>query len=181
VTSTQQRSKPSTSQLESHPKSALILPRHFASLIESNTGSDTTDPWYSSDVFLAIDTHSIASYTHGSPFSSILCAGDTGGFVTVIDVSFDPEDPGDHAEEHPHYGGRLRILPSLIYCDLFAMMAAQTQFPEDMWPLAMWHPEQIYVGPTVGVQVRLWKQARSVRDRLMYVLVKRFEEMGASR
>jgi hypothetical protein len=56
------------------------------------------------------------------------------------------------------------------------MMASQTQFPEDMWPLAMWHPEQVYVGPTVGVQERLWKQARGVRDRLLETLVRKFEK-----
>lgn len=61
------------------------------------------------------------------------------------------------------------------------MMAAQTQFPEDMWPLAMWHPEQIYVGPTVKVQELLWKQAREFRERLLDILVRRFEEVGASR
>jgi hypothetical protein len=56
------------------------------------------------------------------------------------------------------------------------MIASQTQFPEDMWPLAMWHPEQVYVGPTVGVQEELWNQARGMRDRLLEMLVIKFEK-----
>ena len=33
-------------------------------------------------------------------------------------------------------------------------------YPEDLWPLAMHHPWQMYVGPVVERQKQLWKKTR---------------------
>ncbi|KAF2708476.1 hypothetical protein K504DRAFT_468808 [Pleomassaria siparia CBS 279.74] len=145
--------------------------KHFATLTSANIGDDSADPFFFSEVFLAIDSSSYDSFAYTSPFTPLLCAGDTGGFVTAIDVTFDVNDLGDHADESPHYPGWLRILPNLVYGDFFAMMSAQTQFPEDLWPLAMEHPEFVYVGPTVELQVKLWRQAKEVRWRLLQMIV----------
>jgi hypothetical protein len=85
-------------------------------------------------------------------------AGDFGGFLTAVEANFDPDNPGEHAEESPGFTGQMRVLGSLIWSDLYALAAAQTAYPEDLWPLAMNHPWQVYVGPYVDVQRKLWKK-----------------------
>jgi hypothetical protein len=79
-----------------------------------------------------------------------------GGFVTAVDAGFDPNDPGEHAEESPDFSGRMRILGNLLWSDLFALGKAQAASAEDLWPLAMHHPWQVYVGPVVPKQKELW-------------------------
>jgi hypothetical protein len=91
--------------------------------------------------------------------------------VTAVDVAFDPDERGEHAEESPFYSGFLRILGSLIYCDLYAMVAAQTQYPEELWPLAMNHPDLVYAGPTVRAQVERWKAITKMKIGLLGTLV----------
>jgi hypothetical protein len=66
-----------------------------------------------------------------------------GGFVTAVDAGFDPNDPGEHAEESPDFSGRMRILGNLLWSDLFALGKAQAASAEDLWPLAMHHPWQV--------------------------------------
>ncbi|KAF2468711.1 uncharacterized protein BDR25DRAFT_289550 [Lindgomyces ingoldianus] len=127
--------------------------------------------WWASSVFLAVDTPSYTSYTQPYPLSSLLCPGDTGGFVLAIDASFTPPSadtpPDPHAEESPHYPGQFRILGCLVFGDLFPLLSAQAQFLEDLWPLAMWHPELVYVGPTVKKQVEMWKRVWEVKVRVL--------------
>lgn len=126
-----------------------------------------------------MDFSSYASYTFGSPFSSTLLPGDTGGFVTAVDVEFDPNDRGGHAEESPHYPGQLRVLGNLVYPDLYAMLAAQTQGPEELWPLAMNHPELVYTGPTVKAQVDQWKKASKWKISMLDILSQGVKTQGA--
>jgi hypothetical protein len=132
-------------------------------------------------VFLVVDHSSYASYTYGSPFSSALLSGDTGGFVTVVDADFDPNDRGDHAEESPHYPGQLRVLGNLVYPDVYAMLAAQTQGTEELWPLAMNHPELVYTGPTVKAQVERWKQATKWKIRMLDILSQQAKNQSSDR
>jgi hypothetical protein len=110
------------------------------------------------DVFLFVDSASVASYASPPVPADVTPAGDFGGFVTAIDASFDPNNPGDHADESPGFTGHLRILGGLIWSDLFALATAQTAYPEDLWPLAMHHPWKVFVGPTVTVQKKMWKE-----------------------
>jgi hypothetical protein len=132
------------------------------------------------DIFMVADSESYASYMYESPFASSLGPADTGGFLTAVDVPFDPQDRGPHAEESPHYPGKLRILGSLIYPDLYAMSAAQTQGPEELWPLAMNHPELIYTGPTVTAQVAEWKKATAMKLKLLEIAVQSYKRRSAA-
>lgn len=50
------------------------------------------------------------------------------------------------------------------------MLFAQTQGPEDLWPLAMNHPELIYTGTTVKRQVERWKKVNLVKFKLLEIL-----------
>jgi hypothetical protein len=109
------------------------------------------------EVFLAIGDDSVASYM--SPHESSEYPGEDTGFILAVDADFDPEQPDDHADESPGYSGVLRILGNLVWGDLFAMMTAETQFPRELWPLAMDHPEQVYVGWPVPSQVQRWRKS----------------------
>jgi hypothetical protein len=84
--------------------------------------------------------------------------GDFYGFVTAVEADFDPNDPGDHADESPGFTGQLRIHGGLIWSDLYALAKAQVAYPEDLWPLAMDHPWKVYVGPTIPTQRQAWKK-----------------------
>lgn len=134
--------------------------------------------WYDK-YFLAIDTASYDSYIHGSPFSKLLLPGDTGGFVTAVYVSFDPDDR-DRPEESPFYTGRLRILGNLVYCDLYAMLVSQCQSAEELWPLAICHPELIYTGPRVKKQVERWEKVTEVKMRVVEMLGEWVKARGAA-
>jgi hypothetical protein len=86
--------------------------------------------------------------------------GDFGGFVTAVDGRFDPNDPGEHAEESPGFTGRMRISGRLLWSDLYALGKAQAASAEDLWPLAMNHPWQVYVGPVVSKQREIWDDSK---------------------
>jgi hypothetical protein len=145
--------------------------RHFK---EKGQEANTDD--FGDNIFLAIDTPSYDSYTYGPPFADILLPGDTGGFVTAVDSHWRPllpgDDPDDRADESPNYAGRLRILGNLVYPDLYAMLNAQNQYTDDLWPLAMNHPELIYAGTTIEPQVDLWKGVSRMKLSLLDILAK---------
>jgi hypothetical protein len=111
-----------------------------------------------SDTFLVVDYASVASYACQPVPDDMIPTGDFGGFVTAVEANFDPNDPGDHAEESPGFTGRLRILGSLIWSDLYALAQAQAAYPEDLWPLATHHPWNVFVGPSVPAQRQAWKR-----------------------
>lgn len=99
--------------------------------------------------------------------------------MIAVDVGFDGSDRGEHAEESPLYTGHLRILGSLVWSDLYSMAAAQTQYPEELWPLAMNHPDLVYTGPTVRVQVDRWKKVSLVKLKLLEILVEHVKKSEA--
>ncbi|KAI0098899.1 hypothetical protein GGR51DRAFT_417210 [Nemania sp. FL0031] len=107
---------------------------------------------FAKDVFLMVDEASVTSYL-GSPTMSCMSSpdGDTGGFVCAVEADFDPAKGADRPAESPGYGGTLRVLGSLLWDDLSAMIASHSQHPETLWPLAMNHPSHVYVGPVVKV------------------------------
>jgi hypothetical protein len=109
---------------------------------------------------LIADQASIASYLAPTPAPESTVPGDVGGFILAVDADFDAEDRDpDRAEESPGFDGSLRVLGSLLWDDLAALMAMQTQGLEELWGLAMDHPLKIYVGPVTGAQQRSWKSA----------------------
>ncbi|KAI1751549.1 hypothetical protein F4782DRAFT_540824 [Xylaria castorea] len=105
---------------------------------------------FATDIFLIVDEASVASYLGSQTVSS--SAGDAGGFICAVEASFDPAQGADRPAESPDYGGTLRVLGSLLWDDLSALVASHTQHLESLWPLAMNHPSHVYVGPAVEVQ-----------------------------
>ncbi|ORY17081.1 hypothetical protein BCR34DRAFT_597171 [Clohesyomyces aquaticus] len=140
--------------------------RHFTQLKASNEGSN--NPWYNTSVFLTIDSSCYASYSHTHPLSTLLFPGDIGGFVLGVDTGFSAEEQAadEHADETPFYSGQMRILSTLVFSDVFPLMFTQTQFLDDLWPLALRHPELLYVGPTVPAQLKRWKEVWGVKARV---------------
>ncbi|KAF2675840.1 hypothetical protein K458DRAFT_437681 [Lentithecium fluviatile CBS 122367] len=105
--------------------------------------------------FFVIDTPSFISYT--SPSTSIQkqpSYGDHGGFLTLIDtVSY---SSAIIHQEAPGYQNKLRVLGSLVFDDVYPMVVSLVQRPRQLWPLAMRHPEQVYVGPVLEGQEKSW-------------------------
>ncbi|PKY08655.1 hypothetical protein P168DRAFT_263040 [Aspergillus campestris IBT 28561] len=130
-------------------------------------------------VFLVADHASFASYM-GDTYSAatdLLLAGDFTGFVLAVDADYDPEEGCGRPNESPGYHGQMRILGSLVWGDLYGMLSSQSALLEDLWPLVLDHPNQVYVGPTVPRQIHDWRAHNGVRNLLLrqtveYVLAK---------
>lgn len=88
---------------------------------------------FQSDIFLVVDFASLASHTKKSMPEDVAPTGDFGEFVTAMKAEFDPNDPGDHADESPGFTGPLRVLSSLIWSNLYVLAQAQVAYPEDLW------------------------------------------------
>ncbi|KAL2847605.1 hypothetical protein BJX68DRAFT_239393 [Aspergillus pseudodeflectus] len=121
--------------------------------------------------FLVIDTASYASYT-GNTYTSatdLVLPGDHTGFILAVDGDYNEEEGGAHyrPDESPGYMGHMRMLGSLIWGDLYAMLSSQSAILEDLWPLATEHPNQVYVGPTVPLQIKGWRIQNGIRGMLM--------------
>lgn len=114
-----------------------------------------------SEVFLAIDSPSVDPFASSPASLDAHNRDDHKGFILAVDACFDLNDPDAREDESPGYRGELRILSSLVWSDLYAMLAAQTQGPTELWPLAMQHPNNVYVGPVVQVQIEKRRQASS--------------------
>lgn len=92
------------------------------------------------DILLGADKGVIDSYLRPTP--------EQGGFIMAIDADFDPNEPDDErSEESPGYSGVVRVLGSILWDDLGALVKTQTQHLFDVWPLAMNHPDSVYQGP----------------------------------
>jgi hypothetical protein len=138
-----------------HP---LTINRHFHELRDSDGFK------FNESGFLVADEASIKSYIHPFPESSP--PGDLCGFILWIDANLDPNEERKRADESPGYDGTLRILGSLLWEDFAALMVTQTQYDEDLWPLAMHHPLSVYVGPVVKVQRKVWSELENARAAL---------------
>ncbi|KAL6857558.1 hypothetical protein ACO1O0_004998 [Amphichorda felina] len=111
---------------------------HFNSLRQFNL----VPPQAHSNVILTADKAVIDSYLNPTPGQ--------GGFILAIDTDFDSNDvDSSRSDESPGYNGTLRILGSLLWDDVSALMLMQTQYLEELWPLAMNHPRQVYEGPAI--------------------------------
>ncbi|KAJ5314578.1 MAP kinase kinase PBS2 [Penicillium atrosanguineum] len=112
------------------------------------------------NTFLVIDSASFASYTTKAedPTSSGMLPGDSTGFVLAVDPAFDPVNGISRPDESPDYNGHMRILGGLVWGDLYAQLKSQSTELDDLWPLAMHHPNQVYVGPVTPLQVLSWQK-----------------------
>ncbi|KAJ5646997.1 hypothetical protein N7490_003369 [Penicillium lividum] len=137
--------------------------RHFN---KTNEESDANQNVKMQDnVFLAVDSNSFASYTTKSyrAATCLVMAGDFSGFVLAVDPKFDPKEGIERPDESPGYIGQMRILGSLVWGDLFAHFKSQCAILEDLWPLAIDHPNQVYVGAITPLQVYVWRKQNAAR------------------
>lgn len=114
------------------------------------------------NIILAIDAASYASYTTDiyRPTSRRLNHGDFTGFVVAVDLEFNTDLGLERPDESPGYTGEMRVLGNLVWCDLFAQMVSQSVGLKDLWPLAFDHPNQVYIGPTVPLEVAAWRETK---------------------
>ncbi|KAK2753807.1 hypothetical protein FQN55_000170 [Onygenales sp. PD_40] len=115
--------------------------RHFNAFLDSptfSTGLSTT-------VFLAIDHISQITY------NTLGAASSPTGILLAIDPYFDEAVGLDRPDESPGYTGRMHISTNLVWPELFAMNTAQSDWLEDLWPLAMRHSRRVYMGRRVYV------------------------------
>ncbi|KAK8117586.1 uncharacterized protein PG998_005867 [Apiospora kogelbergensis] len=128
------------------------LKRHFTTYTESAAFPENCF----SDMFLVADDASVASYLTRAPQVSIP-GGDVGPFIKAVDALFDPKDAAFRSDESPGFDGTLRVLSSLVWDDMGALLLTQTQGLAELWPLAMEHPLEVYVGPVVEAQTEAWR------------------------
>ncbi|KAL3479237.1 hypothetical protein BJX99DRAFT_86635 [Aspergillus californicus] len=141
---------------------------HFNQNFNNNNGdnSKTKTIDLQRTAFLAINPASFTSYTNPNttnpPINSTTHPHDhsiprsTHPFLLAIDPNFDPAEGPYRPDETPGYTGEMRITGSLIWGDLFAILDTQSATLEELWPLAMHHPEQVYVGPVIPLQLCAW-------------------------
>ncbi|KAL4953190.1 hypothetical protein BDW69DRAFT_9077 [Aspergillus filifer] len=98
--------------------------------------------------FLAIDERSLTSYKSPSR--------NTTKSLLTIDPSFSPSEGPSRPDESPGFTGTLRIHPLLVWNDLYAQLTSQSVSLEDLWPLAMHHPERVYIGPIIPSYLKDW-------------------------
>ncbi|OJD18024.1 hypothetical protein AJ78_01916 [Emergomyces pasteurianus Ep9510] len=131
--------------------------RHFNTFSESLTPSDGMDE----NTILIVDSASLASYSKPSTDDT----DDTDDkHLLAVHAQYDPAEGIERPEESPGYIGSMRILTRLVWSELFALTYNQAQWLEDLWPLAMGHPEKVYVGQTVIELQRRWATARMAGD-----------------
>lgn len=154
---------------------ANSLSRHYNELVDSDKENENDSESGSSEstlplqlqknAFLAVDSASFASYTTDTYEATVpeFDPGDFAGFVLAVDPSFDPKEGPSRPDESPGYNGQMRVLGSLVWGDLYALLESQAAALEDLWPLARHHPNQVYVGPTVPLQVYKWLSQNAIR------------------
>ncbi|KAF5693114.1 hypothetical protein FDENT_2256 [Fusarium denticulatum] len=94
-------------------------------------------------VFLVIDESAMKSYLEPEPGKE--------KFVLAVDANYKPTNQEN--VESPGYKGTLRILGSLLWDELGALLVMQSAFLEHLWPMAMHDAEGIYRGIRVTSQV----------------------------
>jgi hypothetical protein len=87
-------------------------------------------------VFLVIDEATLKSYLEPEPGKE--------KFVLAVDANYKPTN--EENVESPAYKGTLRILGSLLWDELGALLIMQSAFLEHLWPMAMHDAEGIYRG-----------------------------------
>ncbi|CAG8907822.1 unnamed protein product [Penicillium egyptiacum] len=142
--------------------------QHFKSIKDDDDWSNLED-----GAFLVVDSASFASYTTNSysPATSQLITGDFSGFLLAVDPDFDPQKGITRPNESPGFNGQMRILGSLVWSDLYSLLASQTSDLKDYWPLASGHPNMVYVGPTIPWQRYIWQKHSEMRWELLRAVI----------
>ncbi|OAK99959.1 hypothetical protein IQ06DRAFT_294337 [Phaeosphaeriaceae sp. SRC1lsM3a] len=136
--------------------------RHFKSAF---TMLPTLGRFWSYD-FLVVDKQSYASYSTPKeeemrpppPYGP--CFGDNGGHVRLIDTAYEqlPRDLIDHTA--PGYRGEMKVLSTLVFEELYPLIATFSMRPHTLWPCARLHPREVYVGTSDSAQEGWWESKR---------------------
>ncbi|KAJ4005007.1 hypothetical protein NW752_011520 [Fusarium irregulare] len=111
-------------------------------------------------VFLAIDKATIKSYLEPAPSKA--------KFVLAVDAKFDGTDA---SPELPGYKGTMRILGSLLWDELGAMLTTQGASIQDLWPFAMSDSERVYRGPKLDMVLKFPTYEETVAWELASAIV----------
>jgi hypothetical protein len=116
--------------------------------------------------FFAIDAQSYSSYAKPKPeetrppppFRSGF--GSNGGHVRLVDTAY-----GMYPQHHidatsPGYKGELKVLSTLVFEEVYPLLATHSLRPLELWPLARLHPREVYVGTTDHAQEAWWEFER---------------------
>jgi hypothetical protein len=111
--------------------------------------------------FVVVDAQSYSSYAHPvpeqerppQPFGP--CFGDNGGHVRLVDTLEYPQEMLD--EMSPGYRGEMKVLSSLVFTEVYPLLATFALRPTNLWPLARLHPREVYVGHTIASQESWWE------------------------
>ncbi|KAF9700750.1 hypothetical protein EKO04_001734 [Ascochyta lentis] len=133
--------------------------RHFRS---TYTMLPTLGRMWTQD-FLVVDKQSFASYAEPEqeeirpPLPYGHCFGSNGGHVRLVDTLHGqyPQDLIDATS--PGYGGEMKVRSSLVFEELYPLLATLSVRPLALWPLARLHPREVYVGTTDGAQ-ESWRE-----------------------
>ncbi|PGH09572.1 hypothetical protein GX51_00678 [Blastomyces parvus] len=131
--------------------------RHFTNFRNTLTPLDGIDQ----STILVLDSASRTSYAKPTTDDT----DDTADhFLLAVDPHYDPDEGIERPEESPGYAGSMRILTRLVWSELFALTYNQVMWLDELWPLAMGHPEQVYVGTTVAELMSRWAAAKVAGD-----------------
>ncbi|KAG5292464.1 hypothetical protein I7I48_04569 [Histoplasma ohiense] len=133
---------------------------HFTTYLDTITPSNGIYQ----DAILILDSASLASYS--KPTTDDIDDSED-HHLLVVDPKYDPDEGIERPEESPGYAGSMRILTRLVWSELFALTYNNVMWLEDMWPLAMGHPEQVYVGQTAPELLSRWAKARIAGDSML--------------
>ncbi|KAM0266182.1 hypothetical protein ACHAPA_007183 [Fusarium lateritium] len=111
-------------------------------------------------VFLAIDESTIKSFLEPTVNNQRT--------VLAVDVKYKPAQEED--VQSPGYKGTLRILCSLLWDELGAMLVMQSASPQGLWPMVTSNPEMIYVGTKVTAVLKFPSYEETLRWEIAKVL-----------
>ena len=70
-------------------------------------------------------------------------------------------------EESPGYRVEMKVLSSLVFTEIYPLLATSALRPTSLWPLARLHPREVYVGHTTESQESWWEFGRSGTTAMM--------------
>ena len=83
--------------------------------------------------------------------------GCNGGHVRLVDATFD-ELPKEMLDiQSPGYNGQMKVLSTLVFEELYPLLATLSMRPYGLWPVARLHPREVYVGTTDASQEAWWE------------------------
>ncbi|KAM0338454.1 hypothetical protein ACHAPU_011331 [Fusarium lateritium] len=123
-------------------------------------------------VFLVIDEATIESYLEPTVNNQ--------KSVLAVDTTYDPSEVAEDSES-PGYQGTLRILGSLLWDELGAMLITQSASLTNLWPMAISDPESTYRGFKVAPVLKFSTYEETLRWEIASYLVPKCVDFKQSR